>query len=123
MSSSRVLLELFQIPLNDIILATQNFAAETVIGNGGFGTVYKGQLSELWQNRSVAVKRLDPDGYQGHREFLNEVKMISSFHHQNIIPFIGYCDEGNEMIVVYEYAVNRSLDDHLQNPENRGCLS
>ncbi|KAL7617426.1 hypothetical protein Lser_V15G03249 [Lactuca serriola] len=75
MSSSRVLLELFKIPLKDIILATQNFAAETLIGNGGFGTVYKGQLSELWQNRSVDVQRLDRHGRQGHREFLNEVSV------------------------------------------------
>ncbi|CAI9269222.1 unnamed protein product [Lactuca saligna] len=125
MSSSRVQLQLehFQIPLQEILRATQNFGAETLIGNGEFGNVYKGQLSKRWQNRSVAIKRFDLQAYQGHDEFVYELEMVSKIQHQNIIPFIGYCDEDNEMIVVYEYAVNGSLDDYLQNPEKRSRLS
>ncbi|GJY94930.1 protein kinase, ATP binding site-containing protein [Tanacetum coccineum] len=86
---------------------------ETRIGDGGFGVVYKGQPSERWQNRTVAIKCLCPESYQGEYEFRNELNMIFSFNHENIIPFIGYCDEGNEKVIVYEYASNGSLDCHI----------
>ncbi|PWA96074.1 protein kinase-like domain-containing protein [Artemisia annua] len=61
---------------------------ETKIGDGGFGVVYKGHPSERWQNRTVAIKCLHPDSYQGEYEFRNELNMIFSFSHENIIPFI-----------------------------------
>ena len=85
--------------------------------------VYKGQLSEKWPTHEVAIKRLDKTGHQGKKEFLNELKLIFKFHHQNIIPFIGYCDEGDEMILVYEYANNGSLDYHLEDKNRRRCLT
>ncbi|GJX05583.1 protein kinase, ATP binding site-containing protein [Tanacetum coccineum] len=72
-------------------------------GKGGFGVAYKKRLSEHWKNHEVAIKRLDKTGHQG-KEFLNKLKLIFKFHHQNIILFIGYCDEGDDMILVYEYA-------------------
>ncbi|CAI9263150.1 unnamed protein product [Lactuca saligna] len=123
MSSSGLNLEKYRIPLAEIIRATDNFSSKTLIGDGGFGMVHKGQLSELWQNPTVAIKRLDRNGYQGNNEFLNELEMVSSFHHPNIIPFIGYCDDGNEMIIVYEYAVHGSLDRHLQDPYKRRLIT
>ncbi|CAH1440914.1 unnamed protein product [Lactuca virosa] len=113
MSYSRVNLESYLIPLEEINRATGNFSLERCIGSGGFGKVYKGKLSERWQSRTAAIKRLDRDSRQGEHEFRNEVEMISKFHHENIICFIGYCDENNEMIIVYEYAQNGSLDYHL----------
>ncbi|KAI3690342.1 hypothetical protein L2E82_48336 [Cichorium intybus] len=116
-------LESLLIPLKEIYLATQDFSAKNQIGDGGFGVVYKGQLSDQWQNITVAIKRLDPKGQQGRKEFLTELKLVSSFNHKNIIPFIGYCDEGNEMIIVSEYASNRSLDQHLQDSNKRFCLT
>ncbi|KAL7616039.1 hypothetical protein Lser_V15G04237 [Lactuca serriola] len=116
-------LERYLIPLKEITLATACFSSKTRIGDGGFGVVYRGQLSEHWKNFIVAIKRLDPQGHQGKNEFLTELNLISKFHHQNIIPFIGYCDEANEMIIVYEYANNRSLDYHLQDPNKRHCLT
>ncbi|CAI9269729.1 unnamed protein product [Lactuca saligna] len=119
MSSSEVNLETYLIPLEVINLATKNFSPERYIGGGGFGKVYKGELSERWQNRTAAFKRLAQNSYQGEHEFRNEISMISRFHHENIVSFIGYCDEVNEMIVVYEYAINGSLDHHLQDPNKR----
>ncbi|CAH1440348.1 unnamed protein product [Lactuca virosa] len=116
-------LKSFLIPLKEIIQATKNFSPKGCIGGGGFGKVYRGELSERWQNRTAAIKRLDKDSYQGEHEFRNEVKMISRFHHENIISFIGYCDEGKEMIIVYEYAYNGSLDHHLQDPKKMHRLS
>ncbi|KAI3511180.1 hypothetical protein L1887_18325 [Cichorium endivia] len=65
MSSSRVNLEKYLIPLEEINRATQNFSEERRIGDGGFGAVYKGQLSERWENCTAAIKRLSRDSYQG----------------------------------------------------------
>ncbi|KAL7615780.1 hypothetical protein Lser_V15G03375 [Lactuca serriola] len=110
MSSSGVNLENYHIPLEEIKRATENFSQERCIGGGGFGAVYKGQL---WQNRTVAAKRLDQDSYQGDHEFRNELEIVSRFHHENIISFVGYCDENEERIIVYDYAHNGSLDHHL----------
>ncbi|CAI9269373.1 unnamed protein product [Lactuca saligna] len=116
-------LESFFIPLNDIIIAAKNFDPKSQVGDGGFGEVYKGQLSERWQNSIVAIKRLNREGHQGKNEFLTEIKLISRFHHENIIPFVGYCDEKNEMILVYKYASNSSLDQHLYDPNRRRNLT
>ncbi|GJX45427.1 protein kinase, ATP binding site-containing protein [Tanacetum coccineum] len=111
------------IPLKDINLAIGVKGPETQIGDGGFGVVYKGHPSERWQNRTVAIKCLRPESYQGEYEFRNELKMIFSFNHENIIPFIGYCDEGNEKIIVYEFASNGSLDCHLKDKDKRRFLT
>ncbi|GKB91679.1 protein kinase, ATP binding site-containing protein [Tanacetum coccineum] len=116
-------LEDFLIPLSDINLAIGLKGQETQIGDGGFGVVYRGQPLERWQNRRVAIKCLRPESYQGEYEFRNELNMIFSFNHENIIPFIGYCDEGNEKIIVYEYASNGSLDCHLKDKEKRRFLT
>ncbi|CAH1440792.1 unnamed protein product [Lactuca virosa] len=123
MASSLLNLENYSIPLEEINLATDNFNPQRCIGGGGFGYVYRGQLSKHWQNRIVAIKRLAKDGYQGEREFRNEVEKISGFHHENIISFVGYCDEENEMIIVCEYATNGSLDHHLKDQNKMCCLT
>ncbi|XP_052619847.1 myosin-6 [Lactuca sativa] len=119
MYSSQVNLQSCLIPLEEIIRATKDFSREELIGSGGYGMVYKGQLSELWQNRTVAIKRLDHAGYQGESEFINELQMVSRLHHENIISFVGYCNDDNEMIIVHDYASNGSLDYHLQDPNKR----
>ncbi|GKC12298.1 protein kinase, ATP binding site-containing protein [Tanacetum coccineum] len=111
------------IPLKDINMAIGVKGPETQIGDGGFGVVYKGQPSERWQNRTVAIKCLRPESYQGEYEFRNELNMIFSFNHENIIPYIGYCDEGNEKIIVYEFASNGSLDCHINDKNRRRCLT
>lgn len=123
MSSSRVDLEKYRIPLEEIIRATRNFSSETQIGDDGFGMIYKGQLSEHRKNYTVAIKRFNGNGYQGNSEFYKELNMVSSFHHPNIIPFIGYSDDANEKIIVYEYAIHGSLDSHLQDPNKWRCIT
>nr|GEU84707.1 protein kinase, ATP binding site-containing protein [Tanacetum cinerariifolium] len=116
-------LEDFRIPLKDINSSIGVKGQETRIGDGGFGVVYKGQPSERWKHCSVAIKCLRPESYQGEHEFRNELNMIFNFNHENIIPFIGYCDEGNEKIIVYEYASNGSLDCHLTDKNKRRFLT
>ncbi|GJR94831.1 retrovirus-related pol polyprotein from transposon TNT 1-94 [Tanacetum coccineum] len=111
------------IPLQEITVATLEFSETSRIGFGGFGAVYKGQLSEGRQNQEAAIKRLNKTGQQGMAEFQNELRLMSRLQHQNIISFIGYCDEGDEMILVYEYASNGSLDQHLINRDKRRRLT
>nr|XP_043611807.1 tyrosine-protein kinase JAK2-like [Erigeron canadensis] len=116
-------LEDFLIPLEKIKTATNEFHKKKLVGGGGFGLVYKGKLSEGRKKRIAAIKRLNRNGYQGNTEFLNELKFIFRFRHENIIPFIGYCDQNDEMIIVTEYATNSSLDRHLQSTERRSHLT
>ncbi|GKF07262.1 probable receptor-like protein kinase, partial [Tanacetum coccineum] len=112
MPSSMVDLQKFLIPLEEIKLATNNFSPKRCIGGGKSNKVYKGQLQRS-ENRTVAIKRHDPKGSMAKNDFINQLQMVSSFHHPNVITFIGYCDEDNEMIMIYEHAINGSLDHHL----------
>jgi len=91
--------------------ATKNFRQECLIGEGGFGRVYKGQLDKT--GLDVAVKQLDRNGLQGNREFLVEVLMLSLLHHENLVNLIGYCADGEQRLLVYEYMPLGSLEDHL----------
>ncbi|PWA76459.1 hypothetical protein CTI12_AA219700 [Artemisia annua] len=123
MSFSCENLENHVIPLEEIELATQNFSQENWISEVEFGEIYRGELSERWENCTAAFKRFHLDRCQGKKEFLNELKFISSFNHECIVPFIGYYDEGGYMVIVYEYPVNGSLADILRDPYKRGCLT
>ncbi|XVE84199.1 hypothetical protein DITRI_Ditri16bG0151100 [Diplodiscus trichospermus] len=93
---------------------TKNFRKESLIGQGGFGAVYKGQLESTGQ--VVAVKQLDKTGLQGEKEFLVEVLMLSLLRHPNLVDLIGYCAEGDQRLLVYEYMQQGSLEDHLHYP-------
>ncbi|KAL3612635.1 hypothetical protein D5086_003655 [Populus alba] len=95
----------------DLTTATKNFNHENLIGEGGFGRVYKGIIQKT--NQVVAVKQLDRNGFQGNREFLVEVLMLSLLHHPNLVSLVGYCADGDQRILVYEYMINGSLEDHL----------
>ncbi|GMH29296.1 hypothetical protein Nepgr_031139 [Nepenthes gracilis] len=95
----------------ELAAATKNFRPECVLGEGGFGRVYKGRLESIGQ--VVAVKQLDRNGLQGNREFLVEVLMLSLLHHQNLVNLIGYCADGDQRLLVYEYMPLGSLEDHL----------
>ncbi|GJV26296.1 protein kinase, ATP binding site-containing protein [Tanacetum coccineum] len=116
-------LEKFLIPLKDIELATEEFQQKNEIAGGEYSKLYRGQLSESWENRTAAFKRFTGYLCDGKKEFLNELKFISNMNHENIIPFLGYCDEGEEMIMVYEYPVNGSLANYLEDPGKRSCLT
>ncbi|XP_073046972.1 serine/threonine-protein kinase PBL27-like [Primulina eburnea] len=95
----------------ELAAATKNFRPECLLGEGGFGRVYKGRLESTCQ--VVAVKQLDRNGLQGNREFLVEVLMLSLLHHQNLVNLIGYCADGDQRLLVYEYMPFGSLEDHL----------
>ncbi|XP_073283751.1 serine/threonine-protein kinase PBL27-like [Primulina huaijiensis] len=95
----------------ELAVATKNFRPECLLGEGGFGRVYKGRLESTGQ--VVAVKQLDRNGLQGNREFLVEVLMLSLLHHPNLVNLIGYCADGDQRLLVYEYMPLGSLEDHL----------
>lgn len=95
----------------ELAAATRNFRADYLIGEGGFGRVYKGRLESTGQ--IVAVKQLDRNGLQGNREFLVEVLMLSLLHHPNLVNLIGYCADGDQRLLVYEYMPLGCLEDHL----------
>ncbi|KAJ7565713.1 hypothetical protein O6H91_02G072200 [Diphasiastrum complanatum] len=95
----------------ELAAATKNFRPECLLGEGGFGRVYRGHLESTGQ--IVAVKQLDRNGLQGSREFLVEVLMLSLLHHPNLVNLIGYCADGDQRLLVYEFMPLGSLEDHL----------
>ncbi|KAL2518548.1 Protein kinase superfamily protein [Abeliophyllum distichum] len=97
----------------ELSVATQNFNPESLIGEGGFGRVYKGHIET--KDIDVAVKKLDRNGFQGNREFLVEVLILSLLHHPNLVKLVGYRAEGEQRVLVYEYMHNGSLEDRLLN--------
>ncbi|KAL3633887.1 hypothetical protein CASFOL_022649 [Castilleja foliolosa] len=92
--------------LRQIKSATHNFDIANKIGEGGFGPVYKGVLSD---GTIVAVKQLSSKSKQGNREFVNEIGMISALQHPNLVKLFGCCIEGNQLLLIYEYLENNSL--------------
>ncbi|KAK1441537.1 hypothetical protein QVD17_07515 [Tagetes erecta] len=98
--------------LSEIQSATQYFNERLLIGKGGFGKVYKGKMKNGTKT-VVAIKRLEHGSAQGAAEFWAEVEMLSMLRHCNLVSLIGYCNDNEEMILVYEYMSNGTLEDHL----------
>ncbi|VAH26735.1 unnamed protein product [Triticum turgidum subsp. durum] len=94
----------------ELAIATKNFRKDCLLGEGGFGRVYKGHMEN---GQVIAVKQLDRNGFQGNREFLVEVLMLSLLHHPNLVRLIGYCADGDQRLLVYEYMLLGSLENHL----------
>ncbi|XP_068322386.1 probable leucine-rich repeat receptor-like serine/threonine-protein kinase At3g14840 [Pyrus communis] len=94
--------------------ATNNFDPKNKIGEGGFGSVYKGVLVD---GTIIAVKQLSSKSKQGNREFVNEIGMISALRHPNLVRLFGCCIESNQLLLVYEYMENNSLAHTLFGPE------
>ncbi|KAM0023085.1 putative protein kinase RLK-Pelle-LRR-Xb-1 family [Helianthus debilis subsp. tardiflorus] len=105
--------KLLKITFEEIKKATEDF--KHCIGNGGYGMVYKGVLIISGKPTPVAIKRLINNKHhgQGEKEFLTEIELLSGQKHPNLIYLVGYCDDGGENIIVYEYAKHGSLDTYL----------
>ncbi|XP_068307226.1 cysteine-rich receptor-like protein kinase 10 [Pyrus communis] len=99
--------------------ATSNFSDDHKLGEGGFGKVYKGILSN---GQEVAVKRLSRNSHQGTEEFKNEMVLVAKLQHRNLVRLLGFCLEGQEKILIYEFVPNKSLDCFLFDPERQGQL-
>jgi serine/threonine protein kinase len=91
----------------DLAAATDNFSEDHRLGTGGFGPVYRGELSD---GAEIAVKRLAAQSGQGLKEFKNEIQLIAKLQHTNLVRLVGCCVQEEEKMLVYEYMPNRSLD-------------
>ncbi|KAI3507746.1 hypothetical protein L1887_22739 [Cichorium endivia] len=105
---------------SDLRTATRNFRPDSVLGEGGFGSVFKGWIDEQslaatkpGTGMVIAVKRLNQESFQGHREWLAEVNYLGQFSHPNLVNLIGYCLEDEHRLLVYEFMPRGSLENHL----------
>ncbi|BAT83876.1 hypothetical protein LR48_Vigan503s000800 [Vigna angularis] len=106
----------------ELALATNKFNISTKVGQGGYGNVYKGILSD---ENFVAVKRAEEGSLQGQREFLTEIELLSRLHHRNLVSLIGYCNEEGEQMLVYEFMPNGTLRDWIsgRSRKTKGSLN
>ncbi|GMH00774.1 hypothetical protein Nepgr_002613 [Nepenthes gracilis] len=102
------------VSMAELIVATDNFNPKGVIGDGSFGFVYKAKLSSNG-GVVVALKKLDPNAFQGHREFRAEMETLGKLRHRNIVKILGYCVSGTDRILIYEFVEKGSLDRWLYN--------
>ncbi|KAK1415621.1 hypothetical protein QVD17_31404 [Tagetes erecta] len=105
--------------LYKISRATNDFSIDNKLGEGGFGPVYKGVLDE---GQVIAVKRLSKSSGQGLVEFENEVICIAKLQHRNLVKLLGYCIQGDEKMLIYEYMPNKSLDSFLYDESRKSLL-
>ncbi|KAI8567460.1 hypothetical protein RHMOL_Rhmol02G0123600 [Rhododendron molle] len=100
--------------------ATNDFSNSNMLGRGGFGSVYKGKLPN---GQEIAVKRLDGCSEQGEREFKNEIVLMARLQHINLLRLLGFCFEGKEKLLIYEFVPNASLDRFIFDPTKRLLLN
>ncbi|KAI8001399.1 Cysteine-rich receptor-like protein kinase 10 [Camellia lanceoleosa] len=108
-----------QFDLATIQVTTNNFSDHNKIGQGGFGSVYKGILTN---GQEIAVKRLSRKSGQGAEEFKNEAVLVAKLQHRNLVRLLGFCLEGEEKILIYEFVPNKSLDYFLFDPQEQEKL-
>ncbi|CAN4085976.1 unnamed protein product [Withania somnifera] len=102
--------------VEELKTATKNFSRSLMIGEGGFGGVYRGVLRDT-KDSNIAVKQLSQRGLQGHKEWVTEVNVLGVLEHRNLVKLMGYCaqddERGIQRLLVYEFLPNRSVQDHL----------
>uniref|UniRef100_A0A0D3G2G1 non-specific serine/threonine protein kinase n=1 Tax=Oryza barthii TaxID=65489 RepID=A0A0D3G2G1_9ORYZ len=105
---------------NELRTATRNFRPDSVLGEGGFGSVFKGWIDEKTlaptkpgTGMVIAVKKLNQEGHQGHREWLAEVNYLGQLSHPYLVRLVGYCVEDEQRLLVYEFMPRGSLENHL----------
>lgn len=125
-------IELTFVSFEDIVTATNDFSEDNMLGQGGFGKVYKvikkpfpyltlpiqftndeTMQGTMDENKEVAIKRLGQGSGQGAEEFRNEVVLIAKLQHRNLVRLLGYCIHGEEKLLIYEYLPNKSLDSFI----------
>ncbi|XP_066397829.1 cysteine-rich receptor-like protein kinase 6 [Miscanthus floridulus] len=99
--------------------ATDNFSPKNILGEGGFGPVYKGVFPD---GQEVAIKRLSARSRQGLIEFKNEIQIIAKLQHKNLVRLLGYCIHEEEKMLIYEYLTNKSLDHFIFDPIRQASL-
>ncbi|XP_042462175.1 proline-rich receptor-like protein kinase PERK9 isoform X2 [Zingiber officinale] len=99
---------------NELYNMTNGFSPQNILGEGGFGCVYKGQLPD---GKEIAAKQLKVGSGQGEREFKAEVEIISRVHHRHLVSLVGYCISDNQRLLVYDFVPNGTLDSHLHGNE------
>ncbi|TVU04344.1 hypothetical protein EJB05_50078 [Eragrostis curvula] len=111
--------QLLYFSFSQILAATDNLSERNLVGNGGFGYVYKGKLSN---GLDIAVKRYNTSSFQGPEEFRTEIEATPNLLHKNIISLLGCCTQGGEKILVYEYMPNKSLASIISDETKRELL-
>jgi hypothetical protein len=103
--------------VGELKAATRGFVDSNFLGEGGFGPVYRGAVAEGakpgLRAQQIAVKLWDPEGAQGHKEWLSEVIFLGQLRHRNLVKLVGYCSEEEHRLLVYEYMPKGSLENHL----------
>ncbi|XP_026432568.1 cysteine-rich receptor-like protein kinase 10 [Papaver somniferum] len=112
--------EYLQFNFGIVSAATDNFSEANRLGEGGFGSVYKGTLSDSWQE--IAVKRLSKNSGQGEQEFKNEITLVAKLQHRNLVKLVGFSLTGEEKLLIYEFMPSGSLDQFLFDPIKRAHL-
>lgn len=112
--------QLRRFTFNELKCATRNFRPESLLGEGGFGCVFKGWIEENGTapmkpgtGLTVAVKTLNHDGLQGHKEWVAEVDFLGNLQHPHLVKLVGYCIEDDQRLLVYEFMPRGSLENHL----------
>nr|GFB42564.1 protein kinase-like domain, phloem protein 2-like protein [Tanacetum cinerariifolium] len=105
-----------RVPLENILSATNNFAEENVIGEGGFGKRYKGQL--LWSGEliNIMARRFNKGRNDGEQLLWMDVSLLSSLKHKNLVSLVGFCDENDEKIIITKHEIRGNLINYLSNP-------
>ncbi|XVF23898.1 hypothetical protein REPUB_Repub13aG0079300 [Reevesia pubescens] len=105
---------------SELRTATRNFRPDSVLGEGGFGCVFKGWIDENslaaakpGTGMVIAAKRLNQEGFQGHQEWLTEINYLGQLYHPNLVKLVGYCLEDDHRLLVYEFMPKGSLENHL----------